>query len=150
MGTDDDPDRSEWLVLPVSQTRDSGCFDRCNFETAESLLRAADPDGNDWENHRFGHWGPGWFEILIVRHGSDAFKVAEGIEASLEDSPSLDDDRLSEMEWDAAARYWESLSIRDRVELIRESRCGASIFAARRDEIPADDNGSLFDRLTSD
>lgn len=150
IGPEDDPDVSDWLVLPVSQTRDSGCFDRCNFETALRLISAADPEETDHVSPRFGHWGPGWFEIILVRPGSPAFKVAENIESFLADYPSLDDDRLSEMEWDEAARYWESLSVRDRIELIRESRCGASIFAARRDDIPQDDDGRLFDRLRAD
>ena len=46
MGHDeDDSDRSTWLVVPVSQTRDSGCLDRSNFEVAEAELLEKDPDG---------------------------------------------------------------------------------------------------------
>lgn len=150
IGPEDDPDVSDWLVLPVSRTRDSGCLDRCNFETALRLVRAADPEGTDHVSPRFGHWGPGWYEIILVRPESPAAKVAEAIESSLSDYPSLDDERLSEMEWDEAAEYWSHMSVRERVEMIRESRCGASIFAARRDDIPQDDNGSLFDRLRAD
>jgi len=150
IGPEDCPDVSDWFVLPVSQTRDSGCFGRCNFETALRMVRDADPDGTDHVSPRFGHWGPGWFEIILVRPGSPACKIAEEIEASLEDYPSLDDDKLSEMEWDEATRYWSQMSVRERVETIQ--RCphsGASIFAARRDEIPEDQDGSLFDCLRS-
>jgi hypothetical protein len=38
-------------------------------------------------------------------------------------------------------------AVRERVGAIKESRCGASIFAARFAYLPQDDNGSLFEYL---
>lgn len=58
-----DDDRRAWYVLPVTRTRDSGTFDQSNFETA---LRILGGESETCEVHRFGHWGPGWFEIILV------------------------------------------------------------------------------------
>jgi hypothetical protein len=143
-------DRAEWLVLPVSVTRDSGPFAKSNFATATALLSAVDVDGADHENHRFGHWGPGWFEILIVRPGSAAAVVAADIETRLADYPLLDEDDAGEREWESAQECWSNMSVRDRVEVIQERGRGGSIFAARRPEIPADDNGSIYDYCRED
>jgi hypothetical protein len=63
----------------------------------------------------------------------------------LEDYPILDEMDWSEREWDAACEVWEHAGLRERIECC--SRAGISIFAARRDELPQDDNGSLRDYL---
>lgn len=112
-GEDDDTDRSQWLIVPVSRTRDSGPLDESNFASAEKLLEAADPSGDDHENHRFGHWGPGWFEMLIVRPDTKAHRAAQEIAASLENYPVLDDDDLSEREMDEENESWEAWARRD-------------------------------------
>jgi hypothetical protein len=97
------------------------------------------------EVHRFGHWGPGWFEIIIVNPcDADKRGIAEGIEAILEEYSILDESKWSEMEYEATAKYWQQCSMRDRM---REcERAGVSKFAARRDglsELP----DRLYDRL---
>jgi len=93
---DDDRDRSEWLVAPVSRTRDSEALEVSNFSVAERSLDKLDPDGNDHETHRFGHWGPGWFEIIIVRPGSACHREAQEIGATLSGHTALDDADFSE------------------------------------------------------
>lgn len=140
-------DRQDWLVVPVSVTRDSGILDQSNFETACALVSDASVADNElsFETHRFGHWGPGWFEILIVRPGSAAAVAAADIESRLADYPVLDDDDHSEREYDYAQETWANMSVRDRVEVIQEHGRGVSIFAARHDSIPHDDCGRIFD-----
>ena len=146
--------REDWLVLPVMRTRDSGPMAESNFESAWSLVEDASVLDNELscENHRFGHWGPGWFKIIIVRPGSHCAKVAEEIEARLGDYPVLDDDDYSAREWEAATETWaRCYNVRERVQLIQEhnrvlrEHC-VSVFAARRDEIPQGDHGYIFDR----
>ena len=94
-------DRQNWLVVPVSQTRDSGPFDQSNFAVALDILGG---ESDTVEVHRFGHWGPGWFEIIIV----DPARMAdvEGIEASLESYPVLSDDDFSEREFNEYVETW--------------------------------------------
>jgi hypothetical protein len=70
------PDRQDWLVLPVIQTRDSGPLEQSNFASA---LKAVGGESETVEVHRFGHWGPGWFEIIIVAPGSEAARIGEEI-----------------------------------------------------------------------
>ena len=95
---DDDADRSAWLVAPVGQNRDSDALARSNFRVTERSFEAVDPDGVDHENHRFGHWACGWFEILIVRPGSKCHQEAWEIECALSDYPVLSDEDYSELE----------------------------------------------------
>jgi len=146
-------DRQDWLVVPVMRTRDSGPLTESNFEAAWSIVEDASVLDNELscESHRFGHWGPGWVEIILVRPESHCAKVAEDIEASLSDYPVLDDDDHSRREWDSANETWERCcNVRERVELIQEHNRGTSypvsIFAARYDSIPQGDNGYIFDR----
>ena len=132
-------DQQAWLVVPVIQTRDSGALDESNFSSA---LAALGGESETVEVRRFGHWGPGWFEIIIVNPESPAAKEAESIENALADYPVLDESDFSEREWNRAAEYWAQCSISERVYYC--SRYGASIFAARRDEIPEDADGEIM------
>jgi hypothetical protein len=95
-------DRQSWLVAPCGTNRDAGAWTRSNWETQLASLG----DSDDVEVHRFGHWGPGWFEIAIVRPGSDAAKEAERIESALEDYPVLDDEHFSQTEREEADEVW--------------------------------------------
>ena len=122
-------DRQDWLVLPISRTRDSECLEESNFHCALAILGG---ESETAEVHRFSHWGPGWFEIILLHPGRES--DGEDIERSLEDYPVLDDEDLSGREWEAASETWERSSTRDRMEYCE--RASVSKFAARRDEIP--------------
>src|SRR3990172_643102 len=95
-------EREDWFIVPVSQTRDSETMSRCNFISALETL-GGEQEGLV-EVHRFGHWGPGWFEIILV-HPSLEEKGNE-IEAALSDYPILDEDKFSEMEEDERRENW--------------------------------------------
>ena len=96
--------QEDWLVLPVSQTRDSEALAKSNFEAATKWLETEAED-EDWETHSFGHWGPGWFEIIVVRPGSTAHKIAYDIECALSDYPVLDDEDYSRREWEELSEW---------------------------------------------
>lgn len=100
MGPEDDEDRSEWLVCPVSRTRDSD-DDPLTASNWEAQLEALGGEGADVEIHRFGHWGPGWFEIVLVRPGTPAEAEAERLAGALEDYPLLNEDDHSRREYEA-------------------------------------------------
>ena len=119
-----DNDRQEWLVVPVTQTRDSLAFDQSNFASALALLGG---ESDTLEVHRFGHWGPGWFEIILV-HPSRESEV-KAIEDRLENYPILDEEDLSQRESDATDEYWQNMGMNERIERLSEQ--GESIFAAR-------------------
>lgn len=100
------PDQKAWLVVPVMRTRDSEALARSNFDAALKMFsergdEKADDDGyEDFETHGFNHWGPGWFDIIIVQPDSPAQKIAEEIEESLVNYPVLDECLFSEYEAD--------------------------------------------------
>jgi len=135
---------SDFYVAPVMRTRDSRPMEESNFASALERLGG---ETDKVQVHRFNHWGPGWFEIILVDN-KDAEKV-EGLRdiyKSLDNYPLLDEEDFSRREWEGASEYWRDMSIRERVCLCAEH--GVSIFSARRDEIPDDDNGRIYEYLT--
>lgn len=113
--------RQHWLVAPVSQTRDSGPLDRSNFRVALASLGG---ESETVEVHRFGHWGPGWFEIIVIDPADEArIADAEGMEAALSDYPVLNEMDFSELEQEEANETWEHCySPSERLEYIRDHR----------------------------
>ena len=86
----------DWLVAPVSRNRDSGALEVSNFETSKAELNSK---GLDYEIHRFGHWGPGWFEIILVDPTDKARTLLDDLERALENYPILDETDYSNREW---------------------------------------------------
>ncbi len=136
-------DQGEWLVVPVSQTRDSGCLEQSNFSVALEMLGG---ESEVVEVHRFGHWGPGWFEIIIIDPAAqDKVKIAGEIESALEDYPVLSDGYYSDLEFNTACEVWKNMSIRDRIDVC--NRFNISFLKSRHDEIPEDDGGEIISYL---
>lgn len=93
------PDRQDWYVVKVTQTRDSEAIERSNFAVAELIFEeVSSEDSEDYENHRFNHWACGWFEILLVRPNSKCYEKALIIEHALEDYTILSETHLSQMD----------------------------------------------------
>lgn len=134
----------------LTRHRDSDLVEDTNYVAACDLLKAEDYDDGDlYEGpedldperpnvytFRAGHWAVGWVEYLMVRADApeDVLEAAGDIVCSLEYYPVLDDEELSRREWEETEEAWRWLSRRERIELC--TKIGASIFAARRDEVP--------------
>lgn len=133
--------QEDWLVAEPGVSRDSGAMGRSNWRVLNKCLDEIDPDGNDHEIHRFNHWGPGWFEIVVVRPDTACAKEAQRISDALTDYPVIDDDDYSREEAEESEDIWKHWSIEDRVTHIQQFNkkyCESiSIFAARRDEVPS-------------
>lgn len=113
-------DRQDWLVLPCGRNRDSDCLAESNFASALASLGG---ESEMVEVHRFGHWACGWFEIILIKPGTDAATEAERIEAALSDYPILDDSDFSEREHEAAQQAWrDCYTDAQRLEYIAEHR----------------------------
>lgn len=114
-------EQQDWLVGPVSQTRDSGPLDRSNFEC---FVKAMGGESEDVQIHRFGHWGPGWFEIVLINPAKpELVKLAEEMENSLSDYPVLDEMDFSEKEHQEAEEVWRNCyREKERIEYIRKHR----------------------------
>lgn len=120
--TIDDPSESRetWLTLDVTRTRDSGPLAESNFASALAMLGG---ESDTVEVHRFGHWGPGWYEIILVRPGTEAARIGAEIEALLADYPILNESDYSEREQIAADETWAACyRDHERVAYIRDHR----------------------------
>lgn len=128
------------------------CYD--NRPKVHPDCEACDGEGGFFvvQVHRFGHWGPGWFEIILVAPDTPEANKAHAWADALADYPVADDEDYSEREWSAANEIWSNCyNVRDRVEMIREHNrraadCPVSVFAARHDHIPQGDTGMILDR----
>ena len=142
-------DKQAWVVVPCSRTRDSGTLAESNFHSALAMLGG---ESETIEVHRFGHWGPGWYEI-IVAHPDRASEV-EAIEAALANYPVLDDSDLSERECEAEGVAWEAYGHRDFVRFLADTYdlqdetcdllrdCSDECFALYQDETSGTGHGS--------
>ena len=145
----------------MSRTRDGDMLEESNWMTACTILNAEPFDGDQRSrampsnfaarpvvyHWRAGHWACGWVEYLMVRADApesvqtEAGKILECLDVY----PVLDDADFSERETTQVNDYWRGLNVSARVDYLRD--CGLSIFSARRDYLPADDNGTLFESL---
>lgn len=143
----------------LSKHRDSELLDRVNWDIAVETLKAepmdhgrcgdipADrPNVYTWQA---SHWAVGWVEYMMVRADApDDIKTAAGeMICSLAEYPMLDERRYSDAQFEAVGDYWAQCSVSDRVDYLRDA--GLSIFAARRDYLPDNDSGSLYERLST-
>ncbi len=121
--------RQDWLLAPVSQNRDSGTLDQSNFRV---MLESLGGEDDTIEVHRFGHWGPGWFEIILIDPAdAERVKVAQESACALADYPILDEEDHSRLEFEELCDSWEQMSMDERIGLCVDA--GVSTFAARRE-----------------
>ena len=139
---DGDEVRSNWFVMPVSRTRDSGPLDESNFH---SFLDGLGGESETVEVHRFGHWGPGWYEIIIVSpEDEESLKAAYRLAVFLQVYLVLDEPDLSRREWEEFEQSWNSWACSDfRERLVKDfSLCNST--SDLLDDVDSDDLQSLF------
>ena len=102
---DDETERSQWFIMPVTQNRDSQCLDQSNFA---AFLKGLGGESESVEVHRFGHWGPGWYEIIIVHPDSPVLDEAYGMSRALGDCPVLDEEDNNRRESEEAEETWDN------------------------------------------
>jgi len=132
----------EYFVF-LGQHRDSDALTRSNFECG---LRELGGESETVIVVRERHWAVGWVEWIAI-HESDVEAIikADEMSCAIESYPVLDESHFSELEWDEAQTQWEMMPLKYRVELCAEAE--VSIFAARRDSIPSEDSGFIYERL---
>lgn len=138
--------------------RDSHLIDESNWDYLMEAFKPEDyDDRNGFEERPTCYiWSAGcslvgWVEYMMIRHDApwDLKLKAEKVLERLSNYPILDEDDHSRREWEFVCESWQNMSLKERVHLIQKSG-SCSIFAARRDEIPEDHNGYLFDYLRSE
>ncbi len=135
----------EYYSSGIGQHRDSDALTRSNFRC---MLKALGGESDTVHVVRESHWAVGWVEWIAIHESDDAaLRTADEIADKLEAYPVVDEDDWSMLEYDEACDYWECMSVRERADYCE--RAGISIFAARRDYLPQDDNGALYELLTA-
>jgi hypothetical protein len=119
-------EQQDWIVAPVIITRDT--CDAITLSNWQAQGRILDENKAEYEIHRFGHWGPGWFEIMLVN--PDGEQSVVDIQAALANYPVLDEMLCSEIECEQESESWESWG---RLDFIRELE--------RADMLPEDSDG---------
>jgi hypothetical protein len=126
-------DRQDWLVCPCGTDRDADILTLANWESQKEILKEFNDE--DWETHIFNHWGPGWFEIAIVRPGTPVADEMEKVEGVLSDYPVLDDSRYSLMEYEDKQDTWRRASSKERREWLVKAGLPSKLY--RRVRMPS-------------
>jgi hypothetical protein len=133
----------DYYSAGVGQSRDSDCLEQSNFAV---MLAALGGESETVIVVRESHWAVGWVDWIAI-HESDnaALAKADAQCERLANYPVLDEEDWSRREYEAQCETWENAGLQGRIEYCR--RAGVSIFAARRSELPRDDNGCLGELL---
>jgi hypothetical protein len=102
------------------QSRDSDALERSNFAC---MLKAIGGESETVHVVRESHWAVGWVEWIAIHQDDEkALQLADEVQAGLEDYPAVNEDHWSELEWNEAADYWDSLSPREKVRMAMDER----------------------------
>ena len=88
---------SDWFVAPIQIQRDSETLEESNWEVFTSELEK-DIYQNQFEIHRHSHFACGWFEFVLIKPNSEAFKYLEKINEDLDNYPVLDEEHFCNLE----------------------------------------------------
>lgn len=92
---------SVWYATPFMRTRDSDALEESNYQVIQADLIRVALSGDNVTDHRFGHWGCGWFEQLYIRKDDPRLLLAvQGWINALSDYPIADEMHYSNLEWD--------------------------------------------------
>ncbi len=157
-------------ILVASRHRDSDALTRSNWVTigrhiakiagVETLPDLADLYEGGWPSGRrlspeempaaytfsASHCLVGWVEYMLVRPDApqELLDAVQELADDLDGYPVFDEDHWSEFECDEANEFWASMSVKERLEVIkRHGTEYVSIFAARHPWIPQGDNGYI-------
>ena len=99
-GVGSDDDNADWLVVPVLFTRNiATLLEESNWAALQACLESADPTGEDYQHHSFGHWATP-FELYIVRPDSAAYRAAQAFTDALADYPAADEEDFCRREYE--------------------------------------------------
>ena len=104
---------ADWLVCPCMQNRDSEPLEKTNYS---ACVKTLEERKIEFEEHSFNHWGPGWFEIILVEPTDEGKGFIEETVRCLENYSVLDEEAFSEMEWEEAWKWWEYAAGSDAID----------------------------------
>lgn len=108
-----DDSMSGWLLV-IGRSRDSEILELSNFD---AVLKSLGGESDTVRIYRFGHWGCGWIEELMIDPADKkAVQIAEDIRNSLEDYPVLDDEDYYKREYEDACESWDNWAFSDWIQ----------------------------------
>jgi hypothetical protein len=113
----------DYYCSGFGQHRDSDALERSNFAVA---LRELGGGSETVIVVRESHWAVGWIEWIAIQADDEtALRIADELNERRDSYPALDESDWSDLEWNEAADYWDSLSPREKVRmaLYERSRC---------------------------
>jgi hypothetical protein len=113
----------DYYSAGVGQSRDSSTLERSNFA---AMLADLGGESETVIVVRESHWAVGWIEWIAIHATDDvALGVADRNVERMADYPVLDEDAWSELEWNEAADYWDSMTPRAKVReaMYERDRC---------------------------
>lgn len=122
----------EWPIV-ATMHRDSGDIETVNFQVMqEELSKLPEVDNEEAVTvERCGHWAVGWVDYLLVNPKSEAaIKMAEEFQRRLEDYPILDENALSEREYEAQSEAWDNWLKWDVMHLIEKELATEEVYDA--------------------
>lgn len=122
--------------------RDCDRYNRSNFAVVKRMLESA---GVTVEIVRYSHWVCGWIDHLLCEDTNESRELILKIRECHEDYPILDDDHHSQLEYDEIIEFWETCTVEDRAEYLREANINP--YWAKDDTLPDDPDGRLWDSL---
>jgi hypothetical protein len=139
----------EYSILTYSPLADD-LLGESNYKSILFYLQKSFPEYSEYiKEVRTGHWTYAYFDSIHIPMNApdDLLSELAYIMNALSDYPLFDDKDYSTRQWELAEETWESMSIKDRVELLQENNI--CIFAARRDEMPNEYDlyGNVFEQL---
>ena len=100
-----DTDHKHFLMF-LGRSRDSNILELSNFDSG---LESLGGESATVIVARFGHWGVGWIEeIMIDPKDTKRVKIAEDIESALADYPVLDDEDYYRREHEEELETWDT------------------------------------------
>ncbi len=91
------------LIVVVGRNRDSEILEESNFDCALEMLGS---ESEKVKVERFGHWGCGWFELILVDPKSTKHvEIAYNITKALKEYPVLDESDYSDREHEYHSEY---------------------------------------------
>ena len=137
-----------WGFSPIGTHRDADTLTRSNWTVITTSLLQRYP--SSFEVIHTSHWAVGWYDHLAVDTSDGAAMEALAKWCcALSAYPVANEEHWSELEFAEACAYWTRMSVSDRVDALQRSGSSCSVFVARRDSLPCDDNGGLQQYLNS-
>jgi len=139
----------------IGRTRDSGCLENSNWETAcEWLSKWLECEESGVEIRACNHWAVGWTEEIMIKETApdEAIDVAYKILKKIEDYPILNENLYNELVDKYAQDTWECMDTEEREEALR--KCGyvdiETIIHSKHPPFGGHDDGKLWEILTAD